>query len=104
MRKHHDRIAQRPLSGLTPVSYEKLRLQVLRRDSWRCQYCGATSNLEVHHQQFRSHCGSDSEENLITPCSVCHAATHSGRQRPSNRERRRATASHTNNKCHTLRV
>ena len=32
------------------VSYETLRQQVLRRDSWRCQACSATSNLEVHHK------------------------------------------------------
>ena len=35
---------------LDSVSYERLRQQVLRRDSWRCQSCGAMSNLEVHHR------------------------------------------------------
>ncbi|MBZ5686242.1 MAG: HNH endonuclease [Acidobacteriia bacterium] len=34
------------------------------------------SNLEVHHQQFRSRLGHDSEENLITLCSACHASNH----------------------------
>jgi hypothetical protein len=51
---------------LDPISYERLRQQILRRDSWRCQSCGTMSNLEVHHKQFRSHSGGDSEENLIT--------------------------------------
>ena len=41
--------------------YEEVRQQVLRRDAWRCQLCGAMSNLEVHHQQFRSQSGDDSE-------------------------------------------
>ena len=36
-------------SRLDPVSYENLRQQILRRDGWRCQSCGAISNLEVHH-------------------------------------------------------
>jgi ATP-dependent DNA helicase RecQ len=65
---------------LDPVTYEKLRQQVLRRDSWRCQSCGAMLNLEVHHKQYRSHSGDDSEENLITLCSACHASTpgHAG--------------------------
>ncbi len=53
-----------------------LRQQVLRRDGWRCQLCGTRSNLEVHHQQFRSHSGHDSEENLITLCTQCHAGIH----------------------------
>ncbi|MGA7047672.1 MAG: HNH endonuclease signature motif containing protein, partial [Candidatus Sulfotelmatobacter sp.] len=51
---------------LDPPSYERLRQRVLSRDGWRCQSCGAMSNLEVHHKQFRSHSGDDSEENLIT--------------------------------------
>ena len=63
-------------SRLDPVSYESLRTQMLCRDGWRCQSCGTMSNLEVHHKQFRSHSGRDSEENLITLCSTCHASVH----------------------------
>jgi len=65
-----------PRLRLDPESYEILRHQILRRDSWRCQSCGAMSNLEVHHKEFRSHSGDDSEENLITMCSSCHAIAH----------------------------
>lgn len=61
---------------LDAASYESLRQQVLRRDGWRCQLCGAISNLEVHHKEFRSHLGEDSEENLITLCGRCHAQVH----------------------------
>jgi 5-methylcytosine-specific restriction endonuclease McrA len=61
---------------LDPIAYENLRQQVLRRDSWRCQSCGAMSNLEVHHQELRSHSGPDSEENLITLCAACHCKCH----------------------------
>ena len=61
---------------LDPVSYERLRQQILCRDNWRCQSCGALSNLEVHHREFRSHSGRDSEENLITLCTACHARVH----------------------------
>jgi 5-methylcytosine-specific restriction endonuclease McrA len=56
--------------------YERLRNHVLRRDGWRCQACGAMSNLEVHHKRFRSHSGDDSEQNLITLCNRCHANLH----------------------------
>jgi 5-methylcytosine-specific restriction endonuclease McrA len=61
---------------LDPESYERLRQQVLRRDNWRCQFCGSLSNLEVHHQTFRSHSGEDSDENLITVCNACHQIAH----------------------------
>jgi ATP-dependent DNA helicase RecQ len=58
------------------VPYERLRQQVLRRDGWRCQSCGAMSNIEVHHREFRSRSGDDSEQNLITLCSACHHEEH----------------------------
>jgi 5-methylcytosine-specific restriction endonuclease McrA len=61
---------------LDPVSYENLRQQVLRRDAWRCQFCGAMVNLEVHHQQFRSLSGDDAGDNLITVCAGCHQSVH----------------------------
>jgi 5-methylcytosine-specific restriction endonuclease McrA len=61
---------------LDPLSYESLRQQILRRDGWRCQFCGTMSNLEVHHREFRSHSGADSDENLITLCTACHAGAH----------------------------
>ena len=71
------------LIGLKPVrlrldsmAYEDLRQKILRRDGWRCQSCGTMSNLEVHHQEFRSHSGDDAEENLITLCCICHASAH----------------------------
>jgi hypothetical protein len=59
--------------------YDTLRNRVLRRDGWRCQSCGTMSNLEVHHKEFRSQAGDDSEENLITLCNACHASLHDGR-------------------------
>ena len=61
---------------LDPVAYESLRQLVLRRDGRRCQSCGSMANLEVHHKQFRSHSGHDSEDNLITLCTACHNETH----------------------------
>ncbi len=78
LRKHHeeDSAHRHRACGWILTSYEKLRQEVLRRDSWRCQSCGAMSNLEVHHQKFRSQSGPDSEENLITLCATCHAAIH----------------------------
>jgi len=61
---------------LDSVAYESLRHLALRRDGWRCQSCGTMSNLEVHHKQFRSHSGRDSEENLVTLCTKCNALIH----------------------------
>jgi ATP-dependent DNA helicase RecQ len=70
--------AKTPRLALDPENYRQLHCQILERDGWRCQSCGAMSNLEVHHREFRSHSGADSEENLITLCTACHSAVHSG--------------------------
>ncbi len=69
-------LPKQPRLRLDPELYERLRAQVLRRDGWRCQICGSKLNLEVHHQEFRSQGGDDSEENLITLCTVCHSLRH----------------------------
>ena len=69
-------LPKRTPGRLDAESYAHLRDKVLRRDAWKCQVCGAMSNLEVHHQQFRSHAGEDSKENLITLCTECHAEAH----------------------------
>jgi 5-methylcytosine-specific restriction endonuclease McrA len=71
-----------PRLRLNSESYDQLRNEALRRDSWRCQSCGTMSNLEVHHKQFRGHSGDDSEQNLITLCSKCHATIHDGSRSP----------------------
>jgi len=57
-------------------SYRELRKQILRRDHWRCQFCGRMANLEVHHKAFRSLSGEDTEQNLITLCKACHSGAH----------------------------
>jgi 5-methylcytosine-specific restriction endonuclease McrA len=72
---NQDLLKRLPLR-LEQGEYQQLREQVLRRDGWRCQFCGSMSNLEVHHQQFRSHSGPDEENNLITLCSGCHWGEH----------------------------
>ena len=71
-----------PQVRLDADAYQQLCLEVLERDGWRCQVCAAMMNLEVHHVQFRSHQGNDSEDNLITLCVQCHKFKHS-----SSRER-----------------
>jgi 5-methylcytosine-specific restriction endonuclease McrA len=69
---------KRPRLRLDPDAYDRLRQLVLKRDGWRCQYCGRASGLEVHHIRSRSRLGDDAESNLIALCVTCHKAAHSG--------------------------
>ena len=67
---------RRPRVRLGPDSYRKLRIGVLERDGWRCQSCGSSDCLQVHHICFRSRLGDDKDENLITLCADCHSYIH----------------------------
>jgi len=49
-------------------AWRKLRLVVLDRDRHRCQVCGATELLEVHHLVPVSEGGTDTLSNLETRC------------------------------------
>lgn len=53
------------------------RFRVLRRDSFRCRYCGRGAKhgveLQMDHLAPRAADGSDSEFNLVTACADCNA-------------------------------
>ncbi len=61
--------------GRSPLP-ARLRFLVLRRDGFRCVYCGraATGGLVLHvdHVIPKSTGGLDAEENLVTSCSDCN--------------------------------
>jgi len=51
----------------------KLKERILRRDDYRCRYCGATSMLTIDHIFPRSRGGHpDKKENLVTSCFRCN--------------------------------
>lgn len=56
--------------------YKHLHERVLERDGWRCQLCGCSRDLQVHHIRARSRLGDDAEHNLITLCVSCHQEVH----------------------------
>lgn len=66
--------------------FENTKAMVLNRDNYTCQCCKGKhkdSKLEVHHIIYRSHCGSDEQDNLITLCHTCHKDLHSGKIAPN---------------------
>jgi 5-methylcytosine-specific restriction endonuclease McrA len=72
----NSRVPRQPRLRLAPDSYRKLSRRVLAHDGWRCQRCGTSQNLEVHHVQPRSLLGGDTMENLISLCCRCHRQHH----------------------------
>jgi len=52
-------------------------IRAARKD--RCQVCGSTWELQVHHIKSRGSGGGDVPENLICLCVECHTKAHAGR-------------------------
>jgi DNA-binding MarR family transcriptional regulator len=57
-----------------------MRFQILKRDGYRCQVCGKTSQdnvrLEVDHKVARSLGGTNNFSNLWTLCDICNTGKH----------------------------
>jgi RNA-directed DNA polymerase len=58
--------------GWTPI-----REQVLKRDKHRCQICGASERIEVHHTRKHKPNKPHDPAKLITLCVACHRKVHS---------------------------
>jgi 5-methylcytosine-specific restriction endonuclease McrA len=57
------------------VPYKRIMLSrknVLRRDGFRCQYCGSRDSLTVDHVLPKSRGGADTWENLVAACTPCN--------------------------------
>ena len=69
------------LAKYKDVRWQKLRLQILERDQWKCVICGCEdSHLNVHHPVYHPNADGpwDYEiEHLITLCDECHEYEHS---------------------------
>ena len=57
---------------LNRKSWKRIRAQVVARDNYACQHCGATDLLHVHHIIPWALIRTDDPGNLITLCAQCH--------------------------------
>jgi 5-methylcytosine-specific restriction endonuclease McrA len=62
---------------LQSAYWKDVRLQVLKRDGYRCQECGRRQRLQVHHLTYRHH-GKEGRylQDLVTLCKNCHRSHH----------------------------
>jgi 5-methylcytosine-specific restriction endonuclease McrA len=56
--------------------WQRKRYVVLKRDNWRCVYCGAPAT-QVHHKKYaRWNIGREPIEWLVSVCKSCHESMH----------------------------
>ena len=51
------------------------RYLVLKRDNWRCVYCGARAT-QVHHKKYARNIGKEPIDWLVSVCKTCHDSKH----------------------------
>ena len=56
--------------------WKRKRYVVLRRDNWRCVYCGASAT-QVHHKKYaKVNIGREPIDWLVSVCTKCHDSIH----------------------------
>ncbi len=56
--------------------WKRKRYVVLRRDNWRCVYCGARAT-QVHHKRYaKKNIGREPIKWLVSVCNACHDRIH----------------------------
>jgi hypothetical protein len=73
--KHKDAYKLRAKIHREQKRFSGKREDALKRDNYKCQMCGSTERLEVHHKDNSGRCSkpNNSLENLQTLCSSCHS-------------------------------
>lgn len=56
----------------------EIRPAALDRADHRCEHCGTTTELEVHHRDLDP--SNNVPDNLIVLCDSCHAEVHRQRE------------------------
>jgi len=61
---------------LNSDEWRRKRYVVLKRDNWRCVYCGARAT-QVHHKKYaRKNIGKEPIDWLVSVCKSCHESLH----------------------------
>ena len=56
-------------------AWKRKRYVVLKRDNWRCVYCGAKAT-QVHHNRYAKNIGNEPIDWLVSVCDSCHENIH----------------------------
>jgi 5-methylcytosine-specific restriction endonuclease McrA len=57
-------------------AWKRKRYVVLKRDNWKCVYCGARAT-QVHHKKYaKKNIGKEPIKWLVSICVKCHNAKH----------------------------
>lgn len=58
------------------LELDKQKKTRIRYDHGRCQNCGSTNNLQVHHLRYNNYYKEDVKNDLKVLCKDCHQKIH----------------------------
>ncbi len=64
------------LEKLKDPRWKEKRDEIVERDDYRCQYCGLTDSLQVHHFCYEGDPWEVDSSALVTLCKTCHFNSH----------------------------
>lgn len=67
------------------------RSKILIECAEKCEKCDSTKNLECHHENY-DHLGSETEEDIMVLCDICHKKVHEDKKNSGGKHGRRHTA------------
>lgn len=56
--------------------WNKARNAAIKRDNGKCNFCGCSGDIHVHHIRPLSRGGTNEPYNLVTLCADCHRREH----------------------------
>ncbi len=56
-------------------AWKRKRYVVLKRDQWKCRYCGKRAT-QVHHKRYARNIGREPITWLVSVCKSCHESLH----------------------------
>lgn len=57
-------------------AWQRKRYVVLKRDNWKCVYCGSKAT-QVHHKKYaKKNIGKEPIQWLVSICKTCHDKIH----------------------------
>lgn len=61
---------------LKSEAWQRKRYVVMKRDNWRCVYCGSKAT-QVHHKRYAKYnIGKEPIDWLVSICNSCHQEKH----------------------------
>lgn len=68
--------------------WQEIRQARMKYDGYRCQKCGSSENLQVHHKDYVGNGREVIKEDLITVCERCHRKETNIDRRDRNKARK----------------